>query len=134
MIGIGNALVDVISHESDEFVAAQQLAKGTMHLIDEARAQELYDAMGPGYTLLRFDPAIDVSGLVDAAARRKVPLVVLDVRSSDEALTTLYPQSLVLSRPDQHVAWRGNAVPDKPDELIDLIRGAATAFRTRRAA
>lgn len=116
-----------------DFVPSSVPGCRTPHVwLEDGRS--LYDAMGPGYTLLRFDPAIDVSGLVDAAARRKVPLVVLDVRSSDEALTTLYPQSLVLSRPDQHVAWRGNAVPDKPDELIDLIRGAATAFRTRRAA
>ena len=48
VIGIGNALVDVISHESDEFVELQGLAKGAMHLIDEPRARELYGAMGPG--------------------------------------------------------------------------------------
>ncbi|MDQ3381077.1 MAG: adenosine kinase [Actinomycetota bacterium] len=48
VIGIGNALVDVITHEDDDFLAEFGLAKGTMHLIDEARAQSLYDAMGPG--------------------------------------------------------------------------------------
>ena len=37
----------------------------------------------------------------------------------------VYRQKLVLSRPDQHVAWRGDAVPDNPLALVDKIRGAA---------
>jgi sugar/nucleoside kinase (ribokinase family) len=48
VIGIGNALVDVLSHESDEFIRRHGLTKGTMHLIDEARARQLYEVMGPG--------------------------------------------------------------------------------------
>ncbi len=48
VIAIGNALVDVIAHEDDGFLAKFGLAKGTMHLIDEERAQSLHDAMGPG--------------------------------------------------------------------------------------
>ena len=47
VIGIGNALVDVLTHEEDEFVAAQGLVKGSMTLIDAARAEELYSQMGP---------------------------------------------------------------------------------------
>jgi len=47
VVGIGNALVDVLSHESDQFVAAHGLEKGAMTLIDTARAEELYAAMGP---------------------------------------------------------------------------------------
>jgi len=48
VLGIGNALVDVLSHESEDFVRRQGLAKGTMQLVDEDRARELYAAMGPG--------------------------------------------------------------------------------------
>src|SRR5262249_30049405 len=48
VLGIGNALVDVLSHESEAFLRAHDLVKGAMHLVDEARAQALYDAMGPG--------------------------------------------------------------------------------------
>jgi sugar/nucleoside kinase (ribokinase family) len=48
VIAIGNALVDVISHANDAFLARFGLAKGTMHLIEESRANELYAAMGPG--------------------------------------------------------------------------------------
>ncbi len=53
VVGIGNALVDVLSRESEAFVTAQGLVKGAMQLVDEARARELYAAMGP---------AVEVSG------------------------------------------------------------------------
>lgn len=53
VVGVGNALVDVLSHESDEFLRRHRLVKGTMQLIDESRARDLYDAMGP---------AVEVSG------------------------------------------------------------------------
>ena len=46
VVGIGNALVDVISHETDEFVDRLGVPKGAMTLIDQERATELYDAMG----------------------------------------------------------------------------------------
>ena len=48
VVGVGNAIVDVISHADDEFVAAQGLVKNSMSLIDADRAHELYDLMGPG--------------------------------------------------------------------------------------
>ena len=46
--GIGNALVDVLSHEGDEFLATHGLTKGSMALVDSHQAVGLYDAMGPG--------------------------------------------------------------------------------------
>ena len=45
---IGNAIVDVIATAPEEFLVEQDLAKGSMSLIDDARAAELYDAMAPG--------------------------------------------------------------------------------------
>jgi sugar/nucleoside kinase (ribokinase family) len=45
--GIGNAIVDVIAHADDAFLAAQGFAKGAMTLIDTGRAETLYAAMGP---------------------------------------------------------------------------------------
>ena len=46
--------------------------------------RSLYDAMGAGFTLLRFDPSADVDTIVAAARARRLPLSVLDV-VSDEA-------------------------------------------------
>jgi len=53
VLGIGNAIVDVISRVEDSFVARHGLVKGSMNLIDEARAEALYADMGP---------AVEVSG------------------------------------------------------------------------
>jgi len=48
VVGIGNAIVDVIARADDAFLAAKKLAKGAMTLIDEGQADALYQAMGPG--------------------------------------------------------------------------------------
>jgi 2-polyprenyl-6-methoxyphenol hydroxylase-like FAD-dependent oxidoreductase len=82
--------------------------------------RSLYDVLGADFSLLRFDPAQDVTALIEAAALRGLPLRVLDLPSRMP-----YREKLVLSRPDQHVAWRGNAVPDNALALIDRVRGAA---------
>ncbi len=44
---IGNAIVDVIAKVDEAFVAREKLVKGSMNLIEEARAEELYAHMGP---------------------------------------------------------------------------------------
>jgi hypothetical protein len=82
----------------------------------------LYDALGPDYTLLRFDATADVGALCDAAAAAGVPLVRLDVAAG--LAPPEYRHALVLVRADQHVAWRGDTVPDEPAALIARLRGA----------
>jgi sugar/nucleoside kinase (ribokinase family) len=47
VVGIGNAIVDVIAQAEEGFLAAEGLAKGAMTLIDAARADALYAKMGP---------------------------------------------------------------------------------------
>ena len=48
VLAIGNAIVDVIAHASDDFLTREGMIKGGMVLIDESSAERLYDAMGPG--------------------------------------------------------------------------------------
>src|SRR5215469_909759 len=48
VVGIGNAIVDVLAHADDAFLKTHHLNKGTMTLIDAARAEALYAVMGPG--------------------------------------------------------------------------------------
>ena len=88
-----------------------------------ADGRSLYDAVGPDYTLLRFDARLDVAPLRAAAAQRGVPLAVLDATPRGE-LPAAYRHKLLLSRPDQHVAWRGDALPPDSLALVDTIRGA----------
>jgi 2-polyprenyl-6-methoxyphenol hydroxylase-like FAD-dependent oxidoreductase len=87
-----------------------------------ADGSSLYDAMGPEFTLLRFNSGADVAPLEAAARLRGVPLAVLDLERPDGA--GYDGHSLVLSRPDQHVAWRGVRPPADPLALIDRVRGA----------
>jgi sugar/nucleoside kinase (ribokinase family) len=46
VLTIGNAIVDVLARVDDGFLAREKLVKGSMNLIDEARAEQLYGAMG----------------------------------------------------------------------------------------
>jgi hypothetical protein len=52
-----------------------------------------------------------------------VPLALFDIDSHE--VPDAYHHRLVLSRPDQHVAWRADESPENASALIDLIRGAA---------
>lgn len=88
-----------------------------------ADGRSLYDAMGPCYTLLRFDSGLDVSGLTAAASKAGVPLAILDIPDVDAP--EVYRHSLVLARPDQHVAWRSHVQPADPGGLVARLRGAA---------
>ena len=47
VVGIGNAIVDILSRCEDDFLVGEGLAKGSMRLVDEAEAERLYDRMGP---------------------------------------------------------------------------------------
>ena len=59
VLGIGNAIVDILARAEEDFLLKQGMHKGTMALIDEARAKAIYAAMGP---------AVEISG--GSAARR----------------------------------------------------------------
>jgi hypothetical protein len=88
------------------------------------------DGLGPAYTLVRFDTSIDVAALTDAAAQSRVPLAILDVDRNK--VTSRAPESLLMVRPDTHIAWRGDAVPQQPLRLFDRLRGAAVEAGSQR--
>ncbi|MBP7335972.1 FAD-dependent monooxygenase [Niveispirillum sp.] len=83
----------------------------------------LYDHLGWGFCLLQQDPDIDVAPLVEAAAKAGLPLKVWNL--DHPGVRALYERKLTLIRPDQHVAWRGDTLPDDPGHVIDIVRGAA---------
>ena len=63
VVGIGNAIVDVIAKASDRFVTDQGLVKGSMALISQDRAEELYQLMGPGIEASGGSVANSVAGV-----------------------------------------------------------------------
>jgi adenosine kinase len=69
VLGIGNAIVDVIAHAEDDFLVAHGMAKGGMMLIDEARAQAIYDAMGPAIESSGGSAANTIVGVASFGAR-----------------------------------------------------------------
>jgi 2-polyprenyl-6-methoxyphenol hydroxylase-like FAD-dependent oxidoreductase len=90
------------------------------------------DLFGRGFTLLRIGPdAPGGEGLLQAAADAGVPIraVALDRPEAREA----YQRSLVLVRPDGHVAWRDEAEPRQPGAVIDAVRGAKPIARAGRS-
>jgi hypothetical protein len=112
------------SYTMDNYTPSTVPGCRTPHLwCDDGRS--LYDAMGPEFTLLRLDPALDVTALETAARSKAVPLKVLDVERREACQGARCDGGLVLSRPDQQVAWRGNRLPDDAAGLIDRVRGAA---------
>jgi 2-polyprenyl-6-methoxyphenol hydroxylase-like FAD-dependent oxidoreductase len=82
----------------------------------------LFDRLGPEFTLLKLQLDADTAPLEKAANERGVPLAVIE--PNDPALAELYEAKMALIRPDQHVAWRGDAAPREALRLIDLARGA----------
>jgi sugar/nucleoside kinase (ribokinase family) len=63
VVGIGNAIVDVLSHANDGFLEERRLVKGTMALIDEAAAEALYAEMGPGVECSGGSAANTIAGI-----------------------------------------------------------------------
>ena len=82
----------------------------------------MLDLYARDYVLIRFGhKAPEGSAMVEAAKSRRVPIVVQ--RIDDAEAASIYGASLVLVRPDGHVAWRGDSVPNNPVEIIDRVRG-----------
>jgi sugar/nucleoside kinase (ribokinase family) len=69
VVGIGNAIVDVIAHAEDRFLAAEAMAKGAMTLIDAERAESLYAAMGPGIEMSGGSAANTMAGIASLGGR-----------------------------------------------------------------
>ncbi|MGE3870398.1 MAG: adenosine kinase, partial [Pseudorhodoplanes sp.] len=69
VLGIGNAIVDVIARAEDDFLVAQKMQKGTMALIDEERAQAIYAAMGPAVESSGGSAANTIAGVASFGAR-----------------------------------------------------------------
>lgn len=117
-------------HPTDYFPSAHPGCRAPHAWLPDGTA--LFDHFGAGYTLLVTDAVADAvadavtdtRALVQAAADSGVPLTV--VAPALPGLRNLYAARLALIRPDQHVAWRGDALPADLHALLDIVRGAAS--------
>jgi adenosine kinase len=69
VLGLGNAIVDVIARTDDDFLLKHAMRKGSMSLIDETRAAQIYDAMGPAMEISVGSAANTIVGVAGFGAR-----------------------------------------------------------------
>lgn len=80
----------------------------------------VYDNLGKWFTLVVTDGS-DGSAFATAAEKLGVPLHILAI--DEENARKLYEASLLLVRPDHHIAWRGAAVPSDPEAILRTAVG-----------
>jgi len=86
--------------------------------------RSLFDLLGTGFTLLRIGPhAASGAPFLEAAARLDIPLDVLAITPAPGL--NPFRKALVLVRPDQHVAWRGDSIPDSAEAVLRRAVGGA---------
>jgi 2-polyprenyl-6-methoxyphenol hydroxylase-like FAD-dependent oxidoreductase len=81
------------------------------------------DLFGKSYMLLNLSSrAADTNGFTQAANRIGLPLQT--IRMDEQDVREVYERNFVLVRPDGHVAWRDDAMPENAGAIIDKVRGA----------
>ena len=87
-----------------------------------SKRSSIFDRLGVGFTLIRVgEEAPAASGFAEAARERRIPLQVLNIPKTPA--WDLYQRKLVLVRPDQHIAWRGDHVPENIGEVLERTVG-----------
>ena len=69
VLGIGNAIVDVLAHADDQFINELDIVKGSMTLIDEETAEKVYGRMGPGIECSGGSAANTIAALASLGGR-----------------------------------------------------------------
>jgi sugar/nucleoside kinase (ribokinase family) len=145
VVGIGNAIVDIIARADDGFLSKHDLAKGFMRLIDAEEANRLYEAMGPAVERSGGSAANTIAGLASfgakcgfigrVAADQFGGIFRHDIRSLGVAYDTL-PASdgaptarcLILVTPDGERTMNtflGASVDFTPEDLDKALIGAS---------
>lgn len=99
-------------------------AKAGHHLAPQplSSGRNVFEELGPGFTLLAFAAAEDdVLGFAAAATALQIPLTVL--RDTYAGGREAYGARLVLVRPDQYVVWTGESLPARPERLLGKLVG-----------
>jgi sugar/nucleoside kinase (ribokinase family) len=146
VLGIGNAIVDVIARAEDDFLARHEMRKGGMALIDESRAGAIYDAMGPAIEISGGSAANTIAGVASLGGRAafigKVKDDLLgkafqhDIRAAGVAFTTppatdgaSTARSYILVSPDGERTmntYLGAAQNLHPDDIDEQAVASAT--------
>jgi 2-polyprenyl-6-methoxyphenol hydroxylase-like FAD-dependent oxidoreductase len=87
--------------------------------------QPMQDRIGDGYTILKLgNTRADVRPLESGFRTRNAPIDVLEV--SDRIARDVYGFDIILIRPDMHIVWRGNQLPNDAVDIANTAMGHAT--------
>ena len=149
VVGIGNAIVDVLVQADDAFLSDHGLHKGTMALVDEAQAERLYAAVGPGLETSGGSAANTLAGIAQLGGRaafigrvRDDQLGAIfshDIRAVGASFSTAATRSgpstarcLILVTPDAQrtmCTYLGASVQLDPADLdLDLVAQARVLY------
>lgn len=149
VVGIGNAIVDVLVQADDAFLDDHGLRKGTMALVDESQADRLYASVGPGLETSGGSAANTLAGIAQLGGRaafigrvRDDQLGTIfshDIRSVGATYTTppvdrgpSTARCLILVTPDAQrtmCTYLGASVNLEPDDLdLDLVAQAKVLY------
>ena len=89
----------------------------------------IHDRLGSGYTLLQVGPVHhDPSAFITAFGAHATPFDVQHIPNA--TAREIYAADLVLVRPDLHVAWRGNAMPEDAEAVAATVTGNGALVRS----
>jgi sugar/nucleoside kinase (ribokinase family) len=149
VLGIGNAIVDVLAHCEDAFLEAEGLVKGSMNLIEVAESDGLYERMGPGVEVSGGAAANSMAGIASFGGRAAYigkirddqlgEVFAHDIRAAGVHFDTpVAPdgpptaRSLILVTPDAHrtmSTYLGAAVELGPEDVdTDLVARCAVTY------
>jgi fructokinase len=149
VVGIGNAIVDVLVQADESFLDDHGLTKGTMALIDESQAERLYASVGPGLETSGGSAANTLAGIAQLGGRAGFigrvrddqlgAIFAHDIRSVGARFDTPAASSgpstarcLILVTPDAQrtmCTYLGASVGlDSQDLDLDLVRQASVLY------
>ncbi len=149
VVGIGNAIVDVVIQVEESFLSKHGLVKGSMTLIDQAQAQELYNQSGPGFetsggsaanTLVGLSMLGGKGGFIGRVSNDQLgESFIHDIRSVgtiyDTPMASLGPSTarcLILVTPDAQrtmCTYLGASVQLQPEDLdLTIIKKAKVLY------
>jgi 2-polyprenyl-6-methoxyphenol hydroxylase-like FAD-dependent oxidoreductase len=106
----------------EEYVPTTWPGARLPHVWLDAGKLSVHDRIRDGFTLLRLgSDKADASGLQNAFAALGAPFSVLDIASA--TVQSAYGFDYLLVRPDLHVVWRGNSLPEHPELVARTVTG-----------
>lgn len=125
VLGIGNAIVDILSYCDEAFLKAQALSKGTMTLVDETRSKALYKMIGPSTECSGGSVANTLAGMASLGSR-----VAFTGKVADDQLGKIFTHDLQSVGVRYHTKPAGKGAPSTANCLVFVTPDAQRTMAT----